>query len=143
MYSFFRSIIFGSLSFLISCEPYHNVPPLNEKLNFEKLGVSFENLNETILIPKCLYCHQNANQNNHFVDLSSYEKIVSGNVFPPLVVEGNPEESSLYSSVRDSRMPVNNPRLRPQEIEYLRVWILLGAKKENVTVEEVPITKYY
>ena len=136
MGSILRVFTFGVLVFLTGCDAYHDLPPENDSLNFEKLGVSFNTLNEKILIPKCLRCHQSARQGNHFIDLSSYEKIISSRVFPPLVVAGRPEESSLYTSVREFRMPDQGAKLKEEEIEYIKTWILLGAKKEKVTVEE-------
>ena len=117
----------------MGCDAYHDMPPEDDSLNFEKLGVSFQTLNEKILIPKCLRCHRSGKQSNHFIDLSSYNSIVSSGVFPPLVVEGKPEESSLYTSVREFRMPEQGTKLIEQEIEYIRNWILLGAKREKVS----------
>ncbi len=92
------------------------------------LVASYESLNANVFAPKCLTCHEGAGA-PHGVDLSSYESIVQSNLFPALVVPGDPENSSLYASVSEGRMPKGPAKLGRAEIEAIASWIRNGAPK--------------
>jgi hypothetical protein len=86
------------------------------------LAATFESINANILRPKCLSCHSGSRA-PHGIDLSSLKKIMENNSFPPLLVPGDPKESSLYTSVLNGSMPKNRRRLNSRELEALRLWI--------------------
>lgn len=93
-----------------------------------KLEPSFESLDRKILETRCIECHSGKDA-PHGIDLSTYEKIMYGNVFPPLVVPGEPMKSTLYTSVIDNSMPKNRKPLTAIEKKALFDWIKDGALK--------------
>lgn len=95
---------------------------------FGKLVPTFESLNRKIIETRCVECHSGS-KTPHGIDLSTYEKIMYGNVFPPLVVPGEPMRSSLYTSVVDNSMPKNRKPLSTIEKKALFDWIKKGALK--------------
>ena len=111
---------------LFACSPVHENPTGNEKLG-DVVQPSFESLNEKVFTPKCLSCH-NSPASPDGVDVSSYEKIMNNNLFPPLIVAGKPKESSLYTSCENKSMPQGGPPLSEVELKAFHDWILAGAK---------------
>ena len=100
-----------------------------EKLVSEaQVDASFASLRDNLLIPKCVSCHSGANS-PHGIDLSTYSSIMHGPVFPPLVIPGKPEESSLYQSCETGSMPKGAPHLSAAMLGALREWIRNGAKE--------------
>lgn len=70
--------------------------------------VTFNELNSTIISPKCLRCH------SQFAQESGLR---------PHVVAGNPEGSRLFSIVRSGEMPREGNDLTTQELEVVRTYI--------------------
>lgn len=114
----------------MGCDPKHIGDFEDREAQAEKaLAANFGAINSLIIQPKCLSCHKTGSSNNHYVNLSSYESILKSNVFPPLIVPGNPEQSSLYTSIRDGRMPKRSSKLSNRYAKVLFDWISKGAKK--------------
>jgi hypothetical protein len=87
---------------------------------------SYENLRTAVFQSKCVSCH-NSTHGAGNVDLSDYKKIVDQSVFPPLVIPGNPEASSLYQVVESGKMPKRGPPLSSAEVQAIYDWIKKGA----------------
>lgn len=96
-----------------------------------KAAPNYKAIDRWILTTRCVECHGPAKQSNK-IDLSTYEKIMDKKIWPPLVVPGNPEESSLYTSVAKGTMPKDGSPLRPRELRAIYDWIKNGAKKEEM-----------
>jgi mono/diheme cytochrome c family protein len=87
---------------------------------------NYKSIYESILGPKCVSCHSGASA-PHGIDLSSYKNIMENALFPPLVVSGRPDASSLYSAVASGEMPKNGAKLSENELLAIYKWIELGA----------------
>lgn len=89
---------------------------------------SFASLKANIFTPRCATCHSGATP-PHGVDLSSYQSMVNSAVFPPLVVPGDPDHSSLYQACMTGGMPLNAPHLSDVEMRAIHDWIKNGAQE--------------
>ena len=97
-----------------------------------ELVASYASIRQNILISnKCVSCHTGPDS-PHRVDLASYESIMRSPVFPPLIVPGDPDSSSLYDSIKSGRMPKGMPRLSDRELQVVYEWIKAGAREEGV-----------
>ncbi len=116
------------MAILASCSFKEEKIDPNANLEWQKKNITsdFEALNKHVFGPKCLGCHKTGTSQNHYVDLSSYDKVMNGPVFPPLVVPGNPGQSSLYDAIRSGRMP-KGESLSSHEIDMVFEWIKKGA----------------
>lgn len=94
------------------------------------LTASFRSVRQNIFVPKCVECHSGSNA-PHGIDLSSYQRIVNSSLFPPLVIPGNPESSSLYSACASGDMPKNASRLSSAELKVIYDWIKNGASESE------------
>lgn len=92
---------------------------------------SFAAIKRNVIDPKCITCHAVGDASNHHVDLSSYEKILASGLVPPLVVPGKPEESSLYTSIAEGRMPKGGTRLAETDARAVYEWIKRGAHEHG------------
>ncbi len=92
------------------------------------LTSSFRSLQQNVFTPKCVECHSGSNS-PHGIDLSNYQKIVNSPLFPPLVIPGNPEGSSLYEVCASGEMPKGAQHLSSEELKALYDWIKNGAKE--------------
>ena len=120
-------LIFIFLSLLVlPCSPVHQEAPGGNSATSVTLP-TFDSLNEKVFKPKCLSCH-NSPSSADGVDVSSYEKIMNNNLFPPLIVPGKPNESSLYLSCENKSMPQGGPPLSDEQLSAFREWIIQGAK---------------
>ena len=129
--STFILILFGGLS-LIGCKYFEAKHDPGSGQPSGKLGkptAEFVGLDRAIFKPLWVDCHSGASA-PHKIELNSYEKIMSGSVFPPLVVPGDPEGSSLYQSIANGSMPKNRRKLTNPERIALYNWIKNGALKE-------------
>ncbi|MCB0414304.1 MAG: hypothetical protein KDD50_08230 [Bdellovibrionales bacterium] len=96
--------------------------------NLSKLvGADFASLNQYVFQPKCVRCHTEPTQNNHHIVLTNYQTIINSTVFPPLVVPGKPEQSSLYTAMASGRMPKDSGRMPEHVIKMVFEWIKAGA----------------
>lgn len=103
----------------------------------ERLVATYASIREKILVPKCIDCHSGPNS-PHGLDLSSYSKVLDQSHFPPLVVPGKPEQSSLYSSVSSGKMPKNSASLSSEELDAISTWIKNGARENEDQPAPVP-----
>ncbi|GAB0058817.1 hypothetical protein SIID45300_03174 [Candidatus Magnetaquicoccaceae bacterium FCR-1] len=86
-----------------------------------------------ILQNRCLECHKAGAPGLAFsgLNLETYEGLMQGTRFGPVVVPGNAMVSNLNVLVEGRagiRMPHNRKRLTACEIEILRNWVNQGAK---------------
>lgn len=82
---------------------------------------------------RCLECHQPGKDGykESGLDLSSYEGLMKGTKYGPVVVPGSSMVSNLNVLVEGRaavRMPHNKKRLTRCEIEVLRHWVNQGAR---------------
>lgn len=95
-------------------------------------GTAFESLIYPILQKKCISCHQPSKRKGDLL-LDSYENLLLGGSHGPVLVPNNPDSSILYQRLRlpghdEYHMPPKGKaQLSPQEIEWVRRWIELGA----------------
>jgi hypothetical protein len=76
---------------------------------------------------KCLRCHS-AKVRKADLDLGSHDGVMKGGESGPVVVPGKPDESPLFESVHEGRMPKGKgPKLTAPEVETIRLWIEAGA----------------
>ncbi len=100
---------------------------------------NYKSVSTNIIQNKCVSCHNSVKKDNG-IDLSSYEKIFSPEVFPPLIIPGSPEKSSLYKSVSSGKMPKDGQPLSQRELKAIYDWIKNGAKKEEEPSQPNPPT---
>jgi hypothetical protein len=78
-------------------------------------AIGFEDLKRNILAPKqCLRCH------SEYATEAGLAEVVKA---------GIPEESELYLQIRDGLMPKEAPPLSPNNLEYVRLYILQLKEK--------------
>lgn len=107
---------------------YEKIDPESEKKRLSKLvRADFRSLNQYVIKPKCVRCHTEPTQNNHHIVLINYQTIINSTVFPPLVVPGKPEQSSLYTAMASGRMPKDSGQMPEHVIKMVFEWIKAGA----------------
>ena len=98
---------------------------------------------QPMLFASCLQCHDRASEGflNSGFSLDSYDAVMKGTKFGPVVVAGSPESSSLYLVVAHKTAPeIHMPphtddalaegrgvSLTEKQIEVVRLWIEQGA----------------
>ncbi|MDZ4677035.1 MAG: c-type cytochrome domain-containing protein [Oligoflexia bacterium] len=100
---------------------------------------NYKSVSTNIIQNKCVSCHNSVKKDNG-IDLSSYEKIFAPEVFPPLIIPGNPEKSSLFKSVLSGKMPKDAQPLSQKQLKAIYDWIKNGAKKEEQPSKPNPPT---
>lgn len=119
-HNFYGAAMLASVCLLTACSPRN---------------VSFNNDVQPILKQRCLECHvsgQIGYEKSGF-DVSSYDTVMKGGKFGPLVKPGDAftsafnmlVEGRVHSSIR---MPYGREKLNKREIEILKVWVKEGAK---------------
>ncbi|MBI5889224.1 MAG: hypothetical protein HZB47_00920 [Nitrosomonadales bacterium] len=102
-----------------------------------KSEVSFKNDVQPILYDHCVNCHSPGGKGvlKSGLDLTSYEKLMKGTVFGPVVIPGNSEASTftklLTGTNKGLKMPAGlneSGTLSPQYITLLKNWVKQGAK---------------
>jgi len=99
-------------------------------------GVSYNKDVQPILAKNCSECHA-AGQKGlaaSGLDTTSYENLMKGGKFGPLVKPGDALSSSLNMLVEGRvhasiQMPHGRAKLPDKDIEILKVWVNEGAKK--------------
>ena len=89
----------------------------------------YASIRQLILVPKCIGCHNEGSESPHGIDLTTYENILDQTLFPPIITPGEPENSSLYLTIAEGKMPKKGPKLSDQEIQAVFDWIKNGAKE--------------
>jgi mono/diheme cytochrome c family protein len=82
----------------------------------------FESGVQAILQTHCTDCHGEKTKARE-LDLRSLDSALKGSDSGPVIIPNKPEESKLYTLVRDGKMPVGKPRLSAQEVTTLSRWI--------------------
>lgn len=90
---------------------------------------------QPILQSRCASCHQPGGQGFQAsgLDLTSYDGLMRGTKYGPIVVPGDPLTSNLMVLVEgrarpEVRMPHGQRPLLKQQTEILRLWVKQGAK---------------
>lgn len=122
---------------ITGCSDAYHSPGSENPGGYGKLENNFQSIEANIIRPLCVQCHSGADA-PHGIYLTSYEAIINSPVFPPLVIPGKPNESSLYKSVLSGKMPKENRRLNQYELKVIYDWILSGAYKVPPTDDEPP-----
>ena len=82
-----------------------------------------------ILKTSCSKCHTGKDAKGG-VDLSSYAAMKKGGKGGPVFVEGDPDKSSLVTSISDDKpdMPKKAAPLAKKQVEVIAAWVKEGAK---------------
>lgn len=93
--------------------------------------VSFSNDILPLFEKKCISCHGGEVDGEIVtesqLDLTTYEAVMAGSEFGPVIEPGDVEGSYLFESVELGDMPEDDDPLSEKEIEMIREWILAGA----------------
>ncbi len=97
--------------------------------------VSFQSEISPIISRNCTECHSNGGigTQKSGLDVSSYDQLMKGTKFGPVVTPGDPLSSSLYRLVagladKSIKMPHSKEPLKDTEIKKIEQWIRQGAK---------------
>ena len=95
--------------------------------------VSFTEDVAPILEGKCVICHGGADENGAIkkemeLDLTSYDALMVGSEFGPIVEPGNAEDSVLWMMIEVGDMPQEGEPLTTEELEVIKTWIAEGAQ---------------
>lgn len=90
---------------------------------------------QPILQSRCSSCHQPGGEGYKAsgLDLTSYQGLMKGTQYGPIVVLGDPLTSNLMVLVEgrarpEVRMPHGQRPLLKQQIDIIRLWVKQGAK---------------
>ena len=89
--------------------------------------VSFSRQVLPIFEATCTECHGAETQEVELV-LTTYDAVMKGSEYGPVVEAGNPGESILLDMVAAGEMPQDAPPLDEDEIALIRTWIEQGAQ---------------
>jgi len=98
--------------------------------------VSFATTIQPIIQTHCVSCHQNGVDGfiKSGLDLTSYDGLMKGTRFGPVVVAGEPTLSNLLTLIdgradKSLKMPHNSRKKLPwRDRNMVRIWITQGAK---------------
>ena len=74
----------------------------------------------------CIKCH-GVEKVSRGLDLTSYEKTMTGSVKGPVVLPGDAENSLLVKLTVEGKMPKQGEKLTPEQVEIVRNWVNQGA----------------
>ncbi len=74
----------------------------------------------------CIKCH-GVEKVSRGLDLTSYEKTMTGSVKGPVVLPGDADKSLLVKLSVEGKMPKQGAKLTPEQIEIVRNWVIQGA----------------
>jgi mono/diheme cytochrome c family protein len=88
---------------------------------------------QPIFNQKCVGCHGPSRVENG-LRLDSYDGVMKGTQFGPIVVPGQPSQSALLSVVKGTadpslQMPHGGQRLNDQDVLNITLWIQAGAPR--------------
>ena len=95
--------------------------------------VSFTEDVAPILEGKCVICHGGPDENGAItkeleLDRTSYDALMVGSEFGPIVEPGNAEDSVLWMMIEVGDMPQEGEPLTTEELEVIKTWIAEGAQ---------------
>ena len=132
------AIILTALSFNVSAEDDIALKPAHDAIKVLRPGdVSFNEDVQPILHDYCVSCHSPGGKGHakSGLDLTSYEGLMRGTKFGPVVIPGNSDTSTftklLTGTNRGLKMPMGlnaTGTLDRQYILILRKWVKQGAK---------------
>ena len=98
-----------------------------------RVDVSFAQDVTPILEEKCVSCHGGPDETGAIIkemqlDLTSYDAIMLGSEFGPIVEPGNVDDSILWMMLEAGDMPQEGDPLSAEELEVIRGWIAEGAQ---------------
>ena len=98
-----------------------------------KADVSFSEDVTPILEGKCVICHGGPDENGAItkemeLDLTSYDALMVGSEFGPIVEPGNAEDSVLWMMIEVGDMPQEGEPLTTEELGVIKTWITEGAQ---------------
>ena len=98
-----------------------------------KADVSFSEDVTPILEGKCVICHGGPDENGAItkemeLDLTSYDALMVGSEFGPIVEPGNVEDSVLWMMIELGDMPQEGEPLTTEELGVIKTWIAEGAQ---------------
>lgn len=106
-------------------------PPTPADNPHNMVKASFSDV-QTLFKDKCESCH-GADMKAAGIDLSSYESIMKGGKKGPIVVAGDPDKSTLASSLTGAHGTKQMPpgkKLDAADAAKVSAWIKAGAKKD-------------
>ncbi len=93
------------------------------------VALTFEKDIRPILKANCFHCHGDEGKIKGGLDVRLRHLIAKGGEQGAAIVPGKPEQSLLFTMVRDGEMPKGEgKKLPPEKVELLRQWIAGGAK---------------
>lgn len=97
--------------------------------------VGFQSEIMPIITRNCVECHTNNGQGTQKsgFEMTSYDTLMKGTKYGPVVIAGDPLSSSFYRLVaglvdKSIKMPHSKEPLKDTEIKKIEQWILQGAK---------------
>ncbi len=124
-----RSAVISALALALSAGWWSAAAAAPEEVVSYKLDV------EPILQSRCVECHKPGGDGYvaSGLDLTSYEGLMKGTKYGPVVNPGDPLTSNLLVLVEGRshakvRMPHGQRPLLKQQIEILRLWVKQGAQ---------------
>ena len=98
-----------------------------------RADVSFAQDVTPILEEKCVGCHGEPDETGAIIkemqlDLTSYDALMLGSEFGPIVEPGNVDDSILWMMIEAGDMPQEGDPLSAEELEVIRGWIAEGAQ---------------
>jgi mono/diheme cytochrome c family protein len=91
------------------------------------LPVSFSKDIMPILQTSCVKCH-GVEKVSRGLDLTAYDKLMTGSIKGPVVVPGNADKSMLFTLIQQGKMPKQGQKLSDAQVEIMRSWIAAGAQ---------------
>jgi hypothetical protein len=103
------------------------------QFSYTEADVSFSEDVAPIFEGKCVICHGGADENGAItkeleLDLTSYDALMVGSEFGPIVEPGNAEDSILWMMIEAGDMPQDGEPLTMEELEVIKTWIAEGAQ---------------
>jgi mono/diheme cytochrome c family protein len=104
-------------------------PPARAQEGAPARAASFAKDVLPILKASCSKCHTGKDAKGG-IDLSTYAAVKKGGKDGPVVVEGNPDKSSLVSSISGNKpeMPKKAAPLTKAQVAAISAWVKEGAK---------------
>ncbi len=125
-------IMFGTV-FLATCA--RSIPPVpgsgpTPVSSPTATGPSFTAAIQPLFTERCIKCHS-GDDPPRGLRLDSYDSVLAGGTYRPVVIPGNPAESEITRRIKGEstpRMPFDGPPfLSAAEIASIEAWIAAGA----------------
>ena len=89
-------------------------------------SVSFTKDVLPIFESRCFSCH-GGDKTEKGLDLKTYASVMLGSQNGAVIAAGNADNSLLFQSVSNGKMPKRGTKLTPQQLDLLKTWINSGA----------------